>query len=1276
MHPLVKLSIVLAGVVVVWAQTDTTAAVLGTITDPTGAVVSGASVSLEQVATGQAQSTRSGDLGQYIFVAVQPGLYRLVVAKAGFRQVTVQDLDLVVAKSFQVNVRLDLGESTQTIEVRAGPEVGLQTLDATVGGELDYDLMKALPSVSRCAAGLLMYQPMVAPTRGLAGGMTTMYGGQVAGSRSDQTTFHLDGADASDLTSGTKNYVASAIDYLGPTPAIPVPLESIEEFRISLVNPNATFGRASGGQVSFVTKRGTNTPHGSAYWYYQNDNLNANTWTLNRLRTRRPELKDSRFGATLGGPVLQDRLFLFGHYQGRRFPQTTTVTRLVPTSQLRQGLLRFYDAAGNVNSYRMLDYDPRARGMSPVVSSLWNLLPQGNDTSSGDGLNTIGYTGPADSSVRLDLGIARLDYNLSRDLRFTSTYRYATTGAKAPAQVDIAGLTGGRPGEIRPLGFTPTEPRFFTAQLAGSLRPTLINEATLGYIRNYWAYRRTLPFPQVPGTAAAVMTAQGTLDSGVDVDTPRARGRLWRDNTWQFSDNLTWIKGQHAFQFGGSLRRMSVFREFYDMIVGSLTSLVYELNAATSVGISSAARPPTCGAGVSTNCLRSADVQRWNDLFAAGLGIVDKTGYIATRDAAFNPQPPGTPMRANVTLNAYEVYANDVWRITPGLTLNAGLAWSVQTPYVERDGLQALMVDAGSKEVLDVFSFLGRRRAAAEQGNVHNPTLGWLPIGQSGRKSMFDTDWNNVGPRVSLAWSPSFREGLLGALVGDKRTVIRGGYGAMFSRHQGPRGGTTRTEGPLFAPSLTCNGPRIDGTCPGASTELNAFRIGVDGAAVRMPALGTVRVPEVPGIGAVAIAQLLDPKLTDARTQSVDFTIQRELFGSFLIEVGYAGRWSNDLLQFVEYNSVPLMMRDPASGQTFAQASDAVAQQLRAGTPAAAVTPQPWFENQFRGNARCGSSCTQWLAGARTAAFQQGQLNNLMNFLNAERPGGPIYNRQVSDLWAIASGGRSNYNAGFVSLTRRLTSGLTVTANYTLSKSLDQFGQNDYETGNVSNPYDLDADYGPSLWDATHVFNGHYYYELPFGPGRRFGAHASALGWLTGGWSVSGIVTASSGRPLSVNLNQQAFGGSQLVTSPNYVPGALPVQAGSQSPTSVNYSISGSGGVGAAGNPATGGTGLNLFANPEQVYRGFRPVLVSSDTRHGRGTLRGLSRWNWDVTLAKSMRINEQLRASFSADFLNILNRVEFADPTLSYYSPSSFGVLTSQYGNPRQIQLGLRFDF
>ncbi|RMG49471.1 MAG: hypothetical protein D6723_13760, partial [Acidobacteria bacterium] len=414
-----------------FSQTAATATILGTVTDPTGAVLPGAEVELLNTATSQSRKQITNEAGQYVFTYVLPGPYKITVTAQGFRQAVIPLVKVDVAKSYTVNVTLEVGEMVETVEVTAGVGVELQTTDSTVGDVIGGEPLLRLPTTNRSAAALLLLQPLVTPGRGVS----TLRGGQVSGALSDQSTFLIDGGDATSDVEGTAGYNTGQSGQ--PLPMIPVPVESIEEFRVSTTNPNATFGRSSGGQVAFVTKRGTNEVHGSVYWYHQNDNLNANRWDFNRTGIEKPELIDNRFGFSLGGPLIKDKLFLFGNYEGRRFPRKTNVTRIVPTDTLRQGILRFRDASGNIVSYDLATStlcgdgthpcDPRGVGISPVVRALWNLLPPGNDPALGDGLNTIGFRAAADNTLKADFFVTRLDYNITDTWNFFASFRYART---------------------------------------------------------------------------------------------------------------------------------------------------------------------------------------------------------------------------------------------------------------------------------------------------------------------------------------------------------------------------------------------------------------------------------------------------------------------------------------------------------------------------------------------------------------------------------------------------------------------------------------------------------------------------------------------------------------------------------------------------------------------------------------------------------------------------------------------------------------------------------
>jgi hypothetical protein len=379
------------------------------------------------------------------------------------------------------------------------------------------------------------------------------------------------------------------------------------------------------------------------------------------------------------------------------------------------------------------------------------------------------------------------------------------------------------------------------------------------------------------------------------------------------------------------------------------------------------------------------------------------------------------------------------------------------------------------------------------------------------------------------------------------------------------------------------------------------------------------------------------------------------------------------------------MHLDRASNQTFAQAFDAVAGQLRNNTLAANVTPQPWFENQAPGGTRA-------LAAAAGSNFINGNINNI--FLEVDRrrlvAGLQAFNNYLSQSFFLrASTGSSNYNAAFVTVNKRFSRGVLATVNYTFSRSLDQLGANQNSANTTPNSFDLNSEYGPSTFDVTHIVNSTFRYDLPFGKGRFFNT-GNVLDKVVGGWYLSGIGTARSGDALTVTQGAGVWGGSLFL---GFASGAIPTVDPTSFGNDVNRGVIGGvvkiNGVdtfvGTNGDPAARGTGLNLFATPEQVFSNFRRVELSRDGRAGRANpLRGPSRWNVDLSLGKQTTITESLKVTFLADFFNAFNNVIFANPTLDLNNSRAFGVLTTQFIAPeragtagsRWIQLGLRIEF
>ena len=283
------------------------------------------------------------------------------------------------------------------------------------------------------------------------------------------------------------------------------------------------------------------------------------------------------------------------------------------------------------------------------------------------------------------------------------------------------------------------------------------------------------------------------------------------------------------------------------------------------------------------------------------------------------------------------------------------------------------------------------------------------------------------------------------------------------------------------------------------------------------------------------------------------------------------------------------------------------------------------------------------------------------------------------DLSTRVANGWSNYNAGVVSISKRYSAGLSLQANYTFSHSLDTLSTIQNGLVEYSTSYAPGYDYGSSSFDRRHIFNGLFVYDLPIGTGRHFNISNRFVDTLFGGWYLSGIITAGSGLPLLVAESTQAFGGSNQGNTGSV--GAAPI-------TAIDYgtgrnSSQGSGNVGTSGSPAKGGSGINLFANPQTIFANFRPIQLSSDTRNVRDLIRGFPFWNLDSSLGKKFKLTERVSAGFSFDVFNVMNHVNFANPALSLQNPANFGVVTSQFTTggtdglgQRRVQAGLRLDF
>lgn len=1251
------------------AQSATTGAVSGTVTDPSGAIIPKAQVDLVSADTNAVLSQSTNTAGQYVFSGVRPGAYRIKVTAPGFRPTTLPGIQVEVNKSADYEVKLEVGGDTQIVEVTTAAGAQLQTADAQIGNSITQDLISRLPALQRNVTELMFLQPGVVPTGGNLQLRTT-------GAIEDQNTVTLDGVDVTAVVTAS-------------TTSVPTPQDSVEEFRVNVSNPNANLTRASGGQMTLVGRHGSNVMHGSGYSYFQNSVLNANTWDNNLAKVAKPDISDKRYGGRFGGALKKDRTFLFGNYEGRDFDAVSQVQRTVPTDTLKQGILRFRDVAGNVINYDLKTSkqcgptgdqpcDPRGLGISPSSKAQLALMPASNLGSGGDGLNTLSYLANIGTPIQDRYLVTRLDHIFSEKLTFNGSYTYFRRIQVGSGDISIQ---GGSPASVIS---TPQRGTLLTGALTQQLKANLINVSRFGFVRDVAPNQATAPsmaatLLNIPGTNTsagniALLLGGGVtsfLDSPIDMDTQRARYQASFSRSYQFSDDLTWIKSNHTLSFGFQFMPIWYRHDRADKVVGSLTSLVATVDQGSFLTIPSSNAPPVCTASLSSNCIKASDTTNWGKYYAAALGLVDNIGVMAVRDASLKATPLGTNL-VNRTWN-YATYFNaqDTWRINKSWTVTYGFSYGWQTAPKEDQGQQTVQLDLTTGKPVDPVAYMQNKLNAAKAGQVYNPTMGWVPVDQA-KIPVFNVNYGNFSPRAAFAYSPDGK-GFLGSLFGEKKTAIRGGFAMIYDRSNLVQNVLIPMLGVGFGQNISVNLPGCGASgAPGpgcvagnSNPALSSYRVGVDGV-IPLPVLPPASVPVTPSNFSETLSFQVDPNTKTGKSYNVDLSIQRELPGGWFMDVAYVGRFARNLPQAVNLTQSPYMFTDPASGQTFAQAYDSVRASLRGGTAVAAIPNQPFFENQLKG---VGPSATQYVVSRNSSSFSNGNVSNI--FLNMglyRRSLGmqPFNNDQSQMLFMRTYVGATNYNGLLVTVAKRLSHGLQVNANYTWSKSLDDDLQWQNNASFYPNSFYTGAEYGPSIFDRKHVFNLNWVYDLPAGKGHRFSA--GPLNRVIGGWYLSGIATMWSGVPLIVLDSQgsQSWGDAPILGSAS---GAIPT-----------------GSVSTGKNPPASGTGFNLFSNGTAAITGFRPMLLSADTQSGRSMpFRGLPYKNIDFSVGKNTDITERLRARFSADFFNAFNHPNFANPSqsnLSLSNPNTFGLINQTYTPPnrtnsaRWIQFMIRLEF
>ncbi|MEI9980241.1 MAG: carboxypeptidase-like regulatory domain-containing protein [Edaphobacter sp.] len=1317
-----------------FGQATSTGTVVGTITDPTGAVIAGATVTLTQAATSTVRTTTTTATGQYILVNVPTGDYTIRVTKAGFSISEIQHQTVSVGTQTTADLELTVGGTQTVVEVSSqSSKADLQTMNAAIGDTVNPLEITSLPSVARDVSTFATLQPGVTP------------GGSVAGTVSDQAVFQLDGGNnSSDMDGSMQSYTGafggntSGVSSIGngSSGVMPMPQDSIEEFKVATVGQTADFNNSSGMQAQVVTKRGTNTWHGTVYEYYLDSNIGANSWqnnfptnkALGTTYLAKPSNHYNRFGAAAGGPVLPSFLggktYLFANYEGFRFPNSATYERSVPSPSLLAGTVNFSGSTSGTY-YNLQAVDPRGIGLNPTVAKMWSTqLPAGNDTGCGaisgarcDGINTIGYKANISIPQKSDFGVARLDHDFGSKWHFMTSYRYFKLTKAVTNQVDIGGVLGGKLGTPTSIANRPQDPWYYVAGLTTNINSTWTNDFHYSYLRNVWSWNDANAPAQLAGLGGALEPFgeySTTTLSPYNVDTQDIRTRFWDGHDHFLRDDVTKLKGNHLFQFGGQYQHNYNFHQRTDNGGGINFTTTYQLGDSSGGGL--VTLPGLAAAGVPTSTTTNARI------LDAALGIVTDSQVAYTRSGNnLSLNAPLTPAQDKATIPYYNLYLSDTWHIKPTLTINYGLGWALEMPPVEKTGKQVVLVDSAD-EPIKAADYLTARKTAALQGQVYNPQVGFALVGAvgSGLKYPYNPYYGSFSPRISAAWNPHFTsDTFLGHVFGTDSTVLRGGYGRVYGRLNGVGLVLTPLLGPGLIQAVQCRTAAKDGTCSSSNpTDSTAFRIGVDGnMAPLTAATQTLPQPLYPGYNGAATASsdTLDPNFRPNVADTFNLTVQRQLTRKMLIEVGYIGRIIHNEFQPINLNTVPYMMSQ--GGQSFASAYAAVetawgcatsaglcsntttAATSGIGTPKMkvypTVSPQAFFETALANTGYCTgyTNCTTAVVHKEASNLGNQQVFNLWSDLDnggfnfaRSMQGTPIpgqaqgANGQLgSGAGLSASTGYGNYNAGFVSFKTTDFYGLTLQENFTYSKALGTGAEAQATSEYTPNDaFDLGKSYGVQQYNQKFIFNTFLVYQTPW-----YKNQSGLLGRAAGGWTFSPILTAGTGQPLNCETfsGAQAFGGAddlnygtteQCIFTSAYTGGYHTHRGISGSPDPNGVQV----GTAVAVKGSSSGS-VNMFSNPGAVYGQVRPAILGIDNRDsGNGPISGLPYWNIDMGIHKNVKIWESTSLQFSGVITNIFNHNVFSNPGFSLATPASFGVVTTQGSAPRSIEMGVRANF
>jgi hypothetical protein len=1180
------------------------------VTDPSGGVVPAAKVTLTDVDKGFTYPTTTDETGRYLLRTLQPSTYRLTVEASGFKAYIRDGIQLYVNQNSSVDVKLELGSTTQAVEVQATAPL-LHTQDAVTGQEINRTFMNDLPLLGRDPFDLAFLAPGTLPTAGssVAGGS----GGNnfiSNGMRNAVADLLLDGTSL------------AAYQYGARSPQWTPSLESVQEFKIQQNNFSAETGFSGGTVVNLVMRSGTNHFHGDGYEFVQNQIVDANNWFNNAYGIPLSPVRFNDFGGTAGGPIQRDKTFFFASYEGTRSHSLSTFSSGVPSAAEKTG-----------------DFGELCGGDGPNGPAPDGTFNAQGMCSDPNGQIWDPYTGVYNSNVGGPVRSAFVPFNNLVTYQSPGNTNLINTPFQLPVQAGNL---------INPSAYAVMQ--YFPAPNVGvgtsSYNPYLnwYGSGISLFDTNQYEFRIDRRFGehlQVNARFGHDANPEHSASCYGNVLDPCASNPgSSGSTTGAFNATYNWgantVLDINAGMVRGGWVASSISNEFPSFnVLTALDLPAYILDGGfktTPMYNMSPYSIPDCCNNIGQQAWSVTNVSRQTPLDL--LVSVDhlqghhdwKTGaqFRIMQQNNFEPGPTmgwfffddlgtsqypysgtggdgmatfmtGTstdnsgdggmtiPTAPADTSKQYGVYIQDKWRATDKLTVNLGLRWDLELPATDRDNrynyfnptLPSPLVVPGLPNLMggDVFTGPGHR---------------WL---------VPDPYYKEFQPRIGLAYRVT------------SKTVLRGGYGVFFNLYQFGPGESYGFDG-ATATSNQITTWQNDGATPWAT--------------VNNPFPGGPLMPPGSSLGALTNVGLTvsgaNPQWNKTGyTQTWSAGFQHELGWGILLDANYVGT-KGTALPFGGYNSPDYL------GPSVEQASAAQITALNTYVP-----------NPFYG------IITSSLSTLSSQSVPEAQLQlPFPQFTGMSL---------IEPPWA-----NSIYNAFQLRVEKRFSRGLQFLASYTNSKSIDDASVQGVGVAflggwtHIQDPNNLKLERALSEYDVPQVFQIAYVYQLPFGQGKTWGSKWNPwVNGILGGWQTNGIWRLSTGQPIGLSL-----------TNGKPLPGGYGQQPNLLAP------------LHRAGGPESAWM-QQYFSNPQEAVTpapftiGTGPPLLPNVRAPGadNGDLSLFKQFPLN-------KMREGSKLEFRLEAFNALNHPQFAGPNATVNS-GSFGVVSSQFNIPRTVQLGLK---